>query len=185
MVESSDTSSWDTAPLQQLEAKVGEAKQANKYLFIWDKQGNVGTFMQYKGQLCDIAPQVCNMQLGRCTAADIGETIRHNFVSAMRNGDNLCIDMGATTPDFTEFNSENTFDANLFFNWADFNVEATYKQYVRENENHGIGGLNPGHYMRSPNFGMSIRSGADSEEAVLAQLAKIPNSDQFAKIIFQ
>ena len=39
--------------------------------------------------------------------------------------------------------------------------------YVREDENHGIGGLNPGFgYNRVPDFGMQIRSGAESEETV-------------------
>ena len=39
--------------------------------------------------------------------------------------------------------------------------------YVRQDENHGIGGLNPGYgYNRVPDFGMQIRSGADSEETV-------------------
>ena len=37
--------SWPTHGLQQLEHAIGSAKSAKKYLFIWDKQGNVGTFM--------------------------------------------------------------------------------------------------------------------------------------------
>ena len=41
--------SWPTFTLQQLETAIGNAKTAQKYLFIWDKQGSVGTFMQYKG----------------------------------------------------------------------------------------------------------------------------------------
>ena len=44
--------------------------------------------------------------------------------------------------------------------------EENYLKFVRESENHGIGGLNPGHYNRSPDFGMVIRSAATEEETI-------------------
>ena len=37
--------SWPTKGLGELETLCNAAHQADKYLFIWDKQGNVGTFM--------------------------------------------------------------------------------------------------------------------------------------------
>ena len=40
-------------------------------------------------------------------------------------------------------------------------------KYVRENENHGIGGTNPGFgYVRSEKFCMMIRSGMEAESEV-------------------
>ncbi len=40
-------------------------------------------------------------------------------------------------------------------------------KYVREEENHGIGGVNPGFgYCRSKDFVCIIRSGAEDEETV-------------------
>ena len=37
--------------------------------------------------------------------------------------------------------------------------------YVRESENHGIGGINPGFgYCRADTFGMVIRTGVETEE---------------------
>ena len=39
--------------------------------------------------------------------------------------------------------------------------------YVREDENHSIGGLNQGHYTRSESFNLVMRSGVESEEAIL------------------
>ena len=39
--------------------------------------------------------------------------------------------------------------------------------FVREDENHGIGGVNPGRgYCRSENFCMVVRSSADTAEEV-------------------
>ena len=44
---------------------MNNARAANKYLFIWDKQGNVGTFMAYKGKLASLGPEVLKVTLGR------------------------------------------------------------------------------------------------------------------------
>ena len=40
---------WPTHGLQKLESVIAASMVARKYLFIWDKQGSVATFMQYKG----------------------------------------------------------------------------------------------------------------------------------------
>lgn len=51
--------------------------------------------------------------------------------------------------------------------------------YVRDSENHGIGGINPGNgYCQSSSFSMVIRCAAETEEQVLAVIAKIPNFNQ-------
>ena len=177
MVEgNTPTAEWPVFNLQRLEQAIAGAKTANKYLFIWDKQGSVATFMQYKGQLCSLAPEVVKVALQRQTAQDVGEVIRKEFINGMRNGENLCIDIDKSVPDFASYNSDGTFDANLFFNWAEFNQEANHMPFVRENENHGIGGINPGNgYARSANFCGIIRSGVEGEEALQEQIAKIPN----------
>ena len=58
--------------------------------------------------------------------------------------------------------------------------------YVREDENHGIGGINPGRgYIRNADFSCSIRSGAEDEEVLRAQIALIPNFDQMMKVIIE
>ena len=36
---------WPTKGLGELETLINAARQADKYLFIWDKQGGVGTSM--------------------------------------------------------------------------------------------------------------------------------------------
>ena len=51
LVGNQEPNSWPRFSLQQLEVAINAARAANKYLFIWDKQGSVGTFMQYKGRL--------------------------------------------------------------------------------------------------------------------------------------
>ena len=59
--------------------------------------------------------------------------------------------------------------------------------YVREAENHGIGGINPGFgYVRAATFGMVIRTGVETEEELQAITSKIPLfNEQFHHVVIQ
>ena len=105
----------------------------------------------------------------------------------MRNGENLCYDLESTTPDFASYKVDGTFDPDTFFDWEKMNQEANYMPFVRENENHGIGGINPGcGYTRVPAFTMIIRCGGETEEDVTAVTDKIPLfGSQFQHVIFE
>ena len=97
----------------------------------------------------------------------------------MRNGETLCIDTDRTKPDFANYNLDGTFNAEMFFNWAELNKEENFMTYVRESENHGIGGINPGFgYTRSPNFCMIIRCGLSDESDVQEVIEKIPGFNE-------
>ena len=174
MVEANITAAWPKHGLADLVRCTADALAANKYCFIWDKQGSVGTFMQYKAQLENLGPEIVKAALGRQTAADIGEFIRQKSVVAMRQGETLCFDIDTGNADFAAYSSAGTFDAELYFNWAEWAKEENYITYVRENENHSIGGLNPGHYIRSEKFNVCLRSGVSTEEELRAQIALIP-----------
>ena len=166
---------WPTYNLQQLDTAINNARQAGKYLFIWDKQGSVGTFMTYKGQLAAIGPEIIKVALNRQTNADVGEFIRKQFVHGMRQGENLCFDCDTTTPDWASYAADGTFVPDQFFNYEFMNQERNYMPFVREEENHGIGGLNPGYgYCRASTFSMMIRTGVETEEELNAIIAKIP-----------
>ena len=101
---------------------MNQASTTGKYLFIWDKQGSVGTYLQYKGRHVPLAPEIVKVGLGQQTNEGIGEIIRVGFVQAQRNGANLCLDLEATRPAFADFDVPGTFDSNLFFNFAEFAV---------------------------------------------------------------
>ena len=105
----------------------------------------------------------------------------------MRSGDNLCLDIDATKPNFREISSEGVFAADDFFNWAWLETRENYLQYVKPEENHGVGGINPGvGYTRNESFCMCIRSGAEDEELLAAQVAGIPHFDtQFRHVIVE
>ena len=187
MVEVVQPDRWEVRDLKQLLAAVEESKEANKYLFIWDKQGMVARFMNYKAQLESLGPAILNMALGRKTKEEVSEIIRKAFIYGMRQGETLCYDIDRTTPNFKELDIEGTFDADLFFDYDKMTQEANFMPYVREHENCGIGGLNPGYgYCRSPDFGMVIRSGVDTAEEVQEQISHIPNfADNFMTIVIE
>ena len=135
--------------------------------------------MQYKAQLAPVGPEIIKVALGRQTAEDVGEFLRKHFIHGMRQGETLCYDIESTTPDFTGMNKEGTFDAELFFDYEKMTDKKNYMPYVREDENHGIGGVNPGiGYIRCDTFGLVVRSGAETAEAVHEQTRKIPNFAQ-------
>ena len=143
--------------------------------------------MQYKAQLAPIGPEIIKVALGRQTNVDVGEFIRKQFIHGMRQGETLCFDTETTTPDWAAYNSEGTFVAEQFFNWEFFNQEANHMPYVREDENHGIGGINPGFgYCRAATFGMVIRCGVETEEELTAITSKIPLfNEQFQHVVIQ
>ena len=60
--------SWPSHPLAKLVSMCEAAKDEKKYLFIWDQQGSVGTFMQYKGHLAPLGPEVIKKALGTQSA---------------------------------------------------------------------------------------------------------------------
>ena len=69
MVEgNAPTMNWPEYGLMKLESAIAEAHEAGKYLFIWDKQGSVGTFMTYKGQRAELGPEIVKMAMQRQTA---------------------------------------------------------------------------------------------------------------------
>lgn len=67
----------------------------------------------------------------------------------------------------------------MFFNYEELKKEENYMPLVREDENHGIGGINPGFgYTRAPSFGLVLRCGLETEEEVAAAIAKIPHFNE-------
>ena len=134
-----------------------------------------------------MAPEVIKVALNQQTNAEVAEFIRNNFIVAMRNGDRLCYDIDSTTPDWANYIVEGTFVPDHFFNYEHMTVEANYMPYVRENENHGIGGVNPGFgYARSDKFAMIIRCAVETEEELQAVTSKIPHfNEQFQHVIFE
>ena len=106
-----DTSTWDRCEFKKLMPLLERAKEAKKYLFIWDKQGSLATFYQYKGCLAQLGPPTMRALLGQGTNADIAEEIRKKWIYAMRGGDNLCLDIASAKCNFPGCNTEGTFIA--------------------------------------------------------------------------
>ena len=126
------------------------------------------------------------MSLGRQAHTDVADFVRKQFVNGMRNGENLCLDIDKSRPDWAAMNIEGTFESNMF-NFAWLNEEANYMKFVREDENHGPGGINPGNgFGRQDKFSMTIRSSAENEEYLQEQINAIPNfATDFRHIIMQ
>jgi hypothetical protein len=147
----------------------------------------VGTFMQYKGRLASVGPEVLKCAIQQATPADVADFVRKSFVDGMRNGENLCLDLEKSSPDFTAYTTEGTFDPDLFFDHERMNVRENYMPYVRAEDNHGPGGVNPGSgYGRQDAFTMSMRTEHETEQDVKLVIEKIPLfNSQFHHVIFE
>ena len=99
----------------------------------------------------------------------------------------MMFDIGKLTPDWMgKLKVAGTFEPDLCFNRAAWLKEENYIKFVRDDENHSIGGLNPGMYrLIEETWCLNIGSTADSEEEVLKQLQAIPHHKDFKKIIIQ
>ena len=105
----------------------------------------------------------------------------------MRGGDQLCLDIDQTKPNFREISRDDIFVADDFFNFDWLAERENYLKFVKPEENHGVGGINPGvGYTRNDDFGMCIRSGAENEEILAEQIANIPHfNTMFNKVIIE
>ena len=183
-----EAAAWQTYTLQQIDVAVNSALEANKYLFIWDKQGSAATFLQYRGANVEsIAAPWLSKHLGRKTAADVAEIVRKAFVMAMRGGKQMCLDLEKSKPIWSELNTEGTFDVDDFFDWQKMNTAEVYQQYVRDDEKHQESGDNSTYgYSRSQDFVGILRTSVNSEDEVNQVIAEIPNFEQnFIKAIIE
>ena len=144
--------------------------------------------MNYKGMQVELGPEIIKTALGRQEIDQTSELIRKKFVWAMRAGDKLCFDIENTKPDFGgQLRVYGTFDPDIFFDYRAMNQRHNFISYVREYENHGPGGINPGSgYVRKESFAMIIRSCAENEQVLREQISKIPRfASDFKPIIIE
>ena len=189
MVDSTggSTADWPKFSLGDLVTQVEKSREEGKYCFIWDKNGNCGMFFKYKGQLVDVGPKLVAKAMGQETDDSVAEYLRAQLVVGQRTGDKVMFDIGKSNPEWqTSLNKKDVFEPNLTFNRTEWFKEENYKRFVKEEENHSIGGLNPGHYrLVDETFSLTVRSDATSEEDVLKQLNALPKHEQFKCIIIE
>ena len=111
-------SDFKTVPLSSLVSEVKWAHDQEKYTFILDAQGNVNTFFQYKGMLCDFNKQMMKVQMKMQTPEEATESIRKCVVNAVRNGESLNINIDILSPDFNgEYLNDSTVNMQKVLDW--------------------------------------------------------------------
>ena len=91
-----------TVAMNKLATVVPKATEAGKFAIIFDKQGNVETFMTYAGgsAVYPFHKEVLAIQLARKTKEDVIEDMRVRIVMAMRSGSTLAIGLDELRPHF-------------------------------------------------------------------------------------
>ena len=99
----------------------------------------------------------------------------------------MCIYLDKVGVDFKgEYNDDAIFNGDKTFNFAEFrdNDKEIWKQFVKEEENTGIGGINPGMMVCGEKFTIAICSSCEDED--LAEVcAMIPHFEHMAKIVIE
>ena len=120
-----DLSNWDIKGIRVLKQEVQSAAEQGKYLFIWDRLGTVATFFRFQGTLCEFDTLVQGADSGHRTDKQACESLRDDMLMSQRAGTNFCIDIGETTPNFTNrFNDPDVFPSEQVFNrpaWFEMN----------------------------------------------------------------
>ena len=92
--------------LTDFENAINEVIDSGKTPVIFDKSGNVCTFLTYKGTVIEIAKQIIPVRMGAKTPADAIEGCRRVLVQGMR-GEINALNLDKLVPDFNgEFKSE-------------------------------------------------------------------------------
>ena len=185
VASASSTENWAKQPLTKLVEATEKANLTDKkYCFVWDRNGNVPMFFKYKGQLIDLAPKLIGKSMKQETNESIAEYLRAQLVVGQRTGDKILIDCGKLNPKWDELRTEGVFHPELVFKREEWYKQENYIKFVKEEENYSVGGLNKGMYrLIDDSFCLNICSQADNEEDVLAQVASLPNKEEFEFIV--
>ena len=98
----------------------------------------------------------------------------------------MLVDCGEGGVDFaSKFNKTSIFDSSMYFDFIEGQKEENYMKIVKDSENHGIAGINPGYYTASPNFSMTFSTNAETQVEVDNWVASLPQSLKMRKIIIQ
>ena len=108
---------------------------------------------------------------------DAIEVLRKAFVACLRNGERLLVDCGKGGIDFTnKYNNPEIFDTHIFFDFVEGQKEENYMKIVKPEENHGIGGINPGFgYVPYHTFSLTFCSEAKDQSEIDIWGANMPH----------
>ena len=124
MMQVSDISSWSSYNMNGLKAQVLQAREEDKFLFIWDKSNTVSTYFRYQALLHDFEDHIKKVQTGRKSASEAMEELGTVIKNAKSIGQSMLIDLGSQSPDFTsEFTFQGELRASTVFDRANLSDE--------------------------------------------------------------
>ena len=165
--------------------QISAAREARKHLFVWDKNGVCAQLAQFQGShVHDLNLEQDRIAQGVKTKEEVLEKLRKTLIISYRRGNNLMIDIAKTSPDFVEaFSDSERFNPNLVFNYAEWHKPSNHMPFVREEEKKADSENSEDGYELNPEATLTIVSTAENERDISAQLAKIPHSAQFLRVI--
>ena len=122
--------------------------------------------------------------MGRQDVPAALEVLRQKLVYTMRLGDRMVCYLDKLRCDFINEYTGEAFPSADVMNFTKWRGNDYYMCVVKQDENHDLA-KTKGQYFMNDNFQFCILANYVSDDDVIETLAKIPNADQFEKIIIQ
>ena len=174
---------WETFPLTELIKEVEKTTIQGKYLIIHDKQGNVGTFYNYKGFNLEWTGEALKAAMGKQTADQAMEKLRSSFVVCANIGQHMLINLGTGSADFKKkWTHPTIFDTNILFDFVEGRKKENVKKFIKPEEDHGPGDDKYQKFELKEGFSITFCTNGD-DAAAAALVEGLPHADKMRKII--
>ena len=149
MVEFED---WPEIKLNKLGEEVEHHLLHKRYCFIQDLNGNAKVYFQYKAQMVEFFKEVMKVQAGRQTKDEASETLRQQFVHAMRSGSTLAICLSDLEISIKDYVNEAIFPLSKILDFESAREPDSYVNFVKPEEKHGFDGKVNGVFQMQKSF---------------------------------
>ena len=152
-------------------------------MILFDKNGNCGTFFEYKASRYEIFKEKMKADMGKQTDEDVREILRKAIVGGALHGKCVVFDLGKVSGKIlaTQSSQPNVWPADKIFNFQEWRKEENHMPLVREDENKSILGSQGAYSMNKHLFTIIILADYESEEKCQELLNIIPHSANMIK----
>merc|ERR1712086_519307 len=175
-----DMEGVQTIALGAIASLQAESVNAQKYMIVFDKNGNCGTFFEYKASRYQISKEMMKIAMQQQTEDGVSETLRKAIVGGALHGKCVVFDLGKVKGGILARQpaAADVWPADKIWNFAEWRKEENHMAIVREDENKSMLG-SPGAYSLNSNFTIIILADYESEEKCQELINTLPHSQDF------
>lgn len=114
-----------------------ESIKAEKYMILWDKNGNCGTFFEYKASRHEIFKSILAVSTGKKTTDDVHEELRKHIVGGALHGKCVVLDIGKLSGNILaqQPSTPDVWPADKIWNFKEWRKQENHMAVVKDDEN--------------------------------------------------